>query len=289
MRQRLGLRSCGAWALGLAALGCTTSDDLIATLKATGGQTTEPGGAGAGGAPGGEVSPCALKSGEVVALSRFDFEDAEGALTLHDAQGLADAQVMDGAFSPEPGPEGCGSALGFGSAGLFAQIGNLPNWDLDAGSVDFWFRVPNLAGTYGILGRDHVGTDLPGHFSVWLTPDSTVTLRLQGATAHATHCTDVALPPGHWAHVGFNFGPPGSELYVDGKLAARSGDSRVETVVPECGGSTNDGIAGNEQPWVLGFDTSRSGDMLDGLLQHFSAGAIDALQISAVRRDFQAP
>ena len=88
---------------------------------------------------------------------------------------------------------------------------------------------------------------------------------------------------------GFNFGAPGTELYVDGQLATRTGDPRVETVVPECGGTTTDGIAGNEQPWVLGYDTSRSGDALDGLIQHFDQGCLDAFSISAARRDFQAP
>ncbi len=271
--------------LGFSLFGCTRDDDLIATLKATGGQAVEQ-----GGAPPVEVSPCALPAGETAALARYDFEDAAGVTTLHDAQGLADAQMMGGSFAPVPGPAGCGNALGFGADMLFAQIPNSPSWDLDLGSIDFWFKVPDpVAGTYGVLGRDHVGTDLPGHLSVWLTPDSTVTLRLQGATLHATHCSDVVLAPGQWVHVGFNFGAPGSELFIDGALATRTGDPRVETVVPECGGTTTDGIAGNEQPWVLGFDTSRSGDALDGLLQHFSGGALDALQLSAVRRDFARP
>ena len=84
-------------------------------------------------------------------------------------------------------------------------------------------------------------------------------------------------------------GASGSELWVHGELARRSRDPRVETNVPECGGTTPDGIAGNDQPWVLGFDTSRSGDMLDGLVSHFDGGALDALQISGVRRNFLQP
>lgn len=259
--------------LVLFSFGCQTDDDVIATLRTT---AAEP-------------SPCALAPGATPALARYDFEDEAGAGTLRDARSLADAQVVDGSFVPVPGPDGCGNALALGDAGLFAQIPNLPDWDLDEGSIDFWLRVPEVAGAYGVLGRDQLGTELPGHFSVWLTPDNTVTLRLQGATAHGTHCTDAALAPGQWAHVAFNFGDAGSELWVEGVLGTRIGDPRIETIVPECGSSTTDGIAGNEQPWVLGFDTSRSGDALDGLLHHFSGGAIDALQISAVRRDFSKP
>lgn len=284
MRQRIGRCLGGAVIASLYLLGCNRSDDVIATLKATGGQMVDQ-----GGAPPVEMSPCALPSGEAVALARYDFEDPAGATSLQDAHALTDAQVMGGTFSPVPGPTGCGNAFDFGAEGLFVEIPNLPAWDLELGSIDFWFRVPDVSGTYGILGRDHVGTDTPGHISFWVTPDSTVTARLQGATVHATHCSEAPLAVGHWAHVGFNFGPPGSELYVDGQLAARTGDSRVETVIPECGGSTVEGLAGNEQPWVLGFDTSRSGDILDGLLSHFSGGALDALQISAVRRNFQEP
>jgi hypothetical protein len=273
MRGRFARCVGGALASGLFLVGCDRPDDVIATL-------------GAIDVP---ASPCALPAGQQRALARFDFEDAAGAVTLQDAHGLADAQLVGGSFVPVPGPAGCGSALGFESASLLAEVPNVPAWDLETGSVDFWVQMPDVSGTYGVLGRDHVGTDLPGHLSFWVTPDSTVTARLQGAAVHATHCTDVALRPGQWAHVGFNFGAPGSELYVDGQLATRTGDSRVETVVPECGGTTSEGIAGNEQPWVLGFDTSRVEDELQGLLSHFTGGAVDAFQISAVRRDFRAP
>jgi hypothetical protein len=299
-------------ALSVAAIalltGCTRDDDLIATLKvsASGGAS---GGSAAGNSMGGGMaaggsiavagmagsagampSPCALGAGEPAPLARYDFEDPEGATSLLDAQALQDALLIDGTFTSTAGPEGCGRALSFDESSVFAVISNLSAWDLEAGSIDFWFRVPDVVeNAYGILGRDHVGTDLPGHLSVWLTADRTVTLRLQGASVLATQCSEDPLPLGQWVHVGFNFGAPGSELWVDGKLALRTGDPRIETVVPECGGSTPDGIAGNEQPWVLGFDTSRSGDALDGLLQHFDGGALDALQISAVRRNFSKP
>ena len=294
MSRKRGVCVAGALVLAPLTLGCTTADDLIATLRPMGGQAGEPmvepsGSGGMAGAAVVEPSPCALEPGAMAPLARYDFEDADGATTLHDAAGLLDAQLMEGAFSPVPGPTGCGTALAFEAAGVFAQIPNLPEWDLNEGSIDFWLRVPDVAGSYGILGRDHLGTDTTGHLSFWLTPDNTVTARLQGAVAHGTHCSEAALAPGAWVHIGFNFGAPGSELWVDGVLAARTGDPRIETIVPECGTTTNDGIAGNEQPWVLGYDTSRSGDALDGLLQHFDGGAIDALQISLGRRDFQRP
>jgi hypothetical protein len=301
--MRRALRSSAALITVASVLlvGCTRDDDLIAVLKvsasgtASGGSAAgSPAGAGApgGGGSGAVVmpSPCALRAGEAAPLSRYDFEDPESATTLVDAQGLQDAVLTGGTFTSTPGPEGCGRAISFVDAGVFAVISHLPAWDLETGSVDFWFRVPDAVDkAYGILGRDRVGTDLPGHLSVWLTADRTVTLRLQGATAHATQCSEEPLSLGQWVHVGFNFGAPGSELWVDGKLSLRTGDPRIETIVPECGGTTTDGIAGNEQPWVLGFDTSRSGDALDGLLQHFDGGALDALQISPVRRDFSKP
>ncbi len=291
--------------------GCRRDDDLIAALNPTVlggapqagssavGANAGGGDVNAGGMNGGSTgeagngmtpSPCALPVGETAALARYDFEDANGATTLRDAHGLQDARLEGGSFTSVAGPDGCGRAISFEAAGVFAVVPNLPAWDLAEGSVDFWFRVPDVVDkAYGVLGRDHVGTDLPGHLSVWLTADRTVTVRLQGATQLATLCSEQALALGRWAHVGFNFGATGSELWVDHQRAARTGDPRIETVVPECGGTTPDGIAGNEQPWVLGFDTSRSGDRLDGLLQHFDGGALDALQISAVRRDFSKP
>ncbi len=290
--------ACAYWLSG-----CRRDDDLIAALNssALGGaaQAGNASGGASGSANGGSagdagsavaVSPCALPAGETAALARYDFEDAEGATTLIDAQGLQDAALHGGTFTSVPGPDGCGRAMSFAANGVFAVVPNVPAWDLTEGSVDFWFRVPDVVDkAYGVLGRDRVGTDLPGHLSVWLTPDRTVTLRLQGATQLATMCSEDALSLGQWVHVGFNFGAGGSELWVDRKRAARTGDPRIATVVPACGGTTPDGIAGNEQPWVLGFDTSRSGDVLDGLLQHFDGGALDALQISGVQRDFSKP
>ncbi len=282
--------ACAFWSSG-----CRRDDDLIAVLNssALGGAeqagNAGVGGSGSGGEAGGAVtpSPCALPVGETAALARYDFEDADGSTTLADAHGLQDAQIEGGSFASVAGPDGCGRALSFAAAGVFAQVPNLPAWDLSEGSVDFWFRVPDLVDkAYGVLGRDRIGTDLPGHVSVWLTRDRTVTVRLQGATQLATMCSEQPLALGQWVHVGFNFGAAGSELWVDRKLATRTGDPRIDTVVPACGGTTPDGIAGNEQPWVLGFDTSRSGAVLDGLVQHFDGGALDALQISAVRRDF---
>ncbi len=284
--------ACACWSSG-----CQRDDDLIAALSPTAlggaaqaGNSSAGFGSGGSGGDAGVASPCALPLADAAALARYDFEDPDGAITLVDAHGLQDARLEGGTFTSVPGPDGCGRAISFATAGVFASIPNLPAWDLNEGSVDFWFRVPDVVDSaYGVLGRDRIGTDLPGHLSIWLTPDRSVTARLQGATQLATICSEETLPLGQWVHLGFNFGAAGSELWVDRKLATRTGDPRIETIVPECGGITPDGIAGNQQPWVLGFDTSRSGDVLEGLLQHFDGGALDALQISAVRRDFSKP
>ena len=83
-----------------------------------------------------------------------------------------------------------------------------------------------------------------------------------------------------------NFGPEGTELYVNGELAARMGDSGVPTVVPACGVDSTGGTLGNDLPWVLGFDTARATAPLQGLDLHFSGGALDAFRVSNVRRAF---
>jgi len=221
----------------------------------------------------------------VVAL--YGFEDAEGASSVADSTGRQHGLVVGGTFVAEAGPAGCGQALALGTEQRRVVLPDSPTWDLDTGSVDFWFRVPSeVVEALGMLGRDQQGTDFPGHLSIWLTAQRTVTLRLQGSGQHSVRCSEEPLEPGAWVHVGFNFGSPGTALYVNGVLAERTGDPQVETVVPECGTETLDGIAGNNLDWLLGSDTARTTQPLVDVQRHFHGGAFDALRISSIRRAY---
>jgi len=273
-------------------LSCSQSDDLIASYRgssaagASGGTGQAGEGAGGAGAP-----PCVPDDPVAVdAIAQYRFEDDPGSVEIADSAGALSAAVTGGPSAFVPGPDGCGSAFFFGDGTTQIVVPDSPLWDLDSGSIAFWFRVPDAPlGPYGLLSRDQNGTDQPGHHAYWLAADGTVVTRLQAEPMHATRCSAEPLGAGQWVHVGFNFGPPGTELFVDGRLASRLGAPGVPTIVPDCGADTPGGIAGNDLPWRLGYDSTRADASGAGVLYHFSNGAIDELVISRTRRNFAAP
>jgi len=249
---------------------CSAPNDLIADYRETLGSAC--------------IEPSGTPS-ETVAL--YEFEDDPPGYVIRDTTGHQDGVVLNGSSAFGAGPSGCGRAFEFGTDTRYITLPDFPGWDLRAGSVDFWFRVPDqITESVGILSRDMLGTDTPGHISFWLAPDRTVVARLQAPEGNSTRCSASALGTGTWAKVGFNFGPEGTELYVNGELAVRMGDSGVPTVVPTCGVDTTGGTFGNDLPWALGFDSARASSPLQGLLLHFSGGALDAFRVSNVRRAF---
>jgi hypothetical protein len=249
---------------------CAAHDDLIADYRATLGTSC--------------VDPTGTPE-ETVAL--YEFENDPPGFVIRDTAGHQDGVVLNGTSELGAGPTGCGRAFELGTDTRYITLPDFPGWDLRAGSIDFWFRVPGtFSGALGILSRDMLGTDTPGYISFWLAPDRTVVARLQAPEGSSTRCSATALANGAWAKVGFNFGPEGTELSVNGELAARTGDSGVPTVVPLCNTDTTGGIFGNDLPWALGFDSARATGPLQGLDLHFSGGAIDAFRVSNVRRKF---
>jgi len=249
---------------------CSAPNDLIADYRETLGSSC--------------IEPSGTPS-ETVAL--YEFEDDPPGYVIRDTTGHQDGVVLNGSSAFGAGPSGCGRAFEFGTDTRYITLPDFPGWDLRAGSVDFWFRVPDqITESVGILSRDMLGTDTPGHISFWLAPDRTVVARLQAPEGNSTRCSASALGTGTWAKVGFNFGHEGTELYVNGELAVRMGDSGVPTVVPTCGVDTTGGTFGNDLPWALGFDSARASSPLQGLLLHFSGGALDAFRVSNVRRAF---
>jgi hypothetical protein len=256
--------------LCLALAACSAPDDLIADYRATLGTSC--------------IEPVGTPQ-DTVAL--YELENDPPGFVIHDSTGHQDGVVLNGTSAFATGPTGCGRAFDLGTDTRYITLPDFPGWDLRAGSVDFWFRVPDaFTDALGILSRDAMGTDTPGHLSFWLAPDRTVVARLRAPEGDSSRCSSTPLVNSAWAKVGFNFGPEGTELYVNGELAMRTGDTGVPSVLPACGTNTTGGISGNDLPWVLGFDSASSTSPLQGLARHFSGGALDAFRVSSVRRAF---
>jgi hypothetical protein len=269
---------------------CAPERDVVATEVNPGG-----GSGGQGGSGGAEAGPCAtLAADPGLAVAWFDFEDAMGQTQVTDRVAQRPASVVGTPAMDVAGPAGCGRALGFGNGERYLRLDDDAVWNLPQGSIDAWFWVPAVIDdVMGIISRDEYG-DHVGHFSVFLLEDATVMARLQQSDALAPAplvtlgCSAEPLPTASWAHFGFNFGPDGAALYINGKLAMRSGTPGLQVGMVVCGATAPDPhIPDLALPWVIGASIYASMDPPNVRQFPFLNGAIDNLRISAVERAFQ--
>ena len=211
--------------------------------------------------------------------------------TVTDVTGKHPGKLVGSSVARVPGSPGCGAAVAFpNSAAHYIEIADAPAWDLAQGSVDLWVRVdtPSSLAVRGIVSRDADNSVKPGHFSLLQLPDNGIAVRLQHTTNQgAVRCS----PPvsfGVWHHVGVNFGTGGLQLFVDGVVAKRTDQVIAKSLTLTCGTSSNLGIAGNDNPWVLGASTHQSVEGTATPTSYPFDGAIDSFRISKARRAFGA-
>lgn len=195
----------------------------------------------------------------------------------------------------------------------YAWIAHSEAWNLDEGSIDFWFWVPEtlapaLGRGIGVLSRDadrgaepnHLILGLYGTGSAWTVglrqQESFATLDDTPEYSHAV-CTEPEVETQTWHHLGFNFGgdSPNSLTLNGVPLAAVTcwgGRANLQQ------GYTSLGIGGNQEPFVLGHDsriTLPGGHFYDfeGWFANrperdprFAGGRMAHVRISSVRRDF---
>ena len=141
----------------------------------------------------------------------------------------------------------------------------------------------------GILSRDAGGTTAGGHIGLLMDEAGRLAVRLQGLGGlddpDAGQCTIAPLAVGRWVHVLVNFGPPGLELFVDGERATRQQPTRFVGFDIPCGTDSPRGISGNQNPWLLGADSSQSSEGSAEFVRGFLlGGAVDHLVIRSARR-----
>lgn len=183
-----------------------------------------------------------------------------------------------------PSPD-CGRAYSAASNNVRLVIADSPDFDLASGSLDVYAMVPAPdTGEHGIVSRDASGTALPGHFEIGFSPENQVVVRIQtDADTEAFRCS-VAQAEGTWIHIGVNFGAPDLELFVDG-VAAAGTTTTYSNAARTCGGAAfTDGIAGNDNPWVVGFSALGSEEGSDLPVSRPLGTAVDELRLSSVRR-----
>jgi hypothetical protein len=210
---------------------------------------------------------CAASAdGDTIALYTFD-ADQDGTVT--DAAGELDGKIAGSGVSHVDGRSGCGKAVAFSGKGHVVIPSTSALESLKVGAVDFWLRVEGN-GQQGVLSRDAQHTKNPGHFSIMITSEGSVRVRLQ-STSSDFEVRSQKIQDGGWHHVGVCFGNE-LELYIDGTLT----DST----------STSIGIAGNTNPLVLGGLSWTSPEGAAEPVEYPLHGALDSVRVSSVRRDF---
>jgi len=173
-----------------------------------------------------------------------------------DETGTTDA-TFHGATAGVDGPfdNVATQAAQFDGTDDYIEIPDADAWQLPEGTVQFWFNPADVNGRQGLLGRDASGQSEDGHFSLYLQGDD-LKLRIQDTDSSNLLTSANSVSAGSWHHVAVSFGDEGVEVYLDGALVMSD--------------SFTGGIAGNENPWVIGaLNWSSSEGDNDGLHSFF--------------------
>jgi hypothetical protein len=227
------------------------------------------------------VDPVISGGGELTIL---DFEENGGSF-VGDSLGRHPATIVGDGVGWTAGPPGCGRALAFaGDSGRegFAEIPSHSAWDMSVGSLDLWFLPgPAPADLEMLLTRDASGQTRDGHFTLGYSEAGRIFLRQQRVDAEQFICSEPVVP-GQWVHVAVNFGPPVSELYIDGRRVTP--DAEVIVDGSPCDGARPFGIDGNDNPWAIGASNWAAVEGTGRPVSNFLHGAaIDRLRIRSER------
>ena len=182
---------------------------------------------------------------------------------------------------------GVASRLGFGraiefpgsnsSTSDYATVPDSPLFDIPVGTVECFIKLDALSGRPCPVSRDASGQGEPGHFSIFVNSNGSVSARLQNLTQSVTVTTPAGLiQTGQWHHLAGVFGgPTGLELYVDG--VRQASDLTITS-----------GLEPNTEPWVFGARNQRSatGSPTPLASNSHMDGLLDDVRISKVRRNY---
>jgi hypothetical protein len=192
-------------------------------------------------------------------VARYTFDG-----TLADATGRHPGAAVGTGLSYVPGA--LGQAVRIPDTGAaYVRVEDAPAFDLPAGRIELRFRfgAGAPAEDLGLVSRDAVNSATDGHFSVRLGHDRRVVVRIQrmsNPTIQAYRCTALPVAPDAWHRVELSFGPAGLRLTVDGALATGTSWTDIGGGVSDCTAAWTRGIAGNDNPLIIGALTVTSAE-----------------------------
>ncbi len=162
------------------------------------------------------------------------------------------------------------NAIEFDGSGDYLVIPHHSSYELDAGTVSFWFYADDTTDRQGLVSKDAGGMTSGGHLNIELDGSSLVA-RLQDTGTNYTITSSTAITAGRWYHVGLTFGPGGMNLLLDGVS--------VGTDAWTGGLGTTGGGSGNTEPILVGAGATFSNvGSVDGMDAYFN-GRIDELRL----------
>lgn len=169
----------------------------------------------------------------------------------------------------------------------YVHVADSPAFDIANGEIQLRFRFGETAdGDLGLLSRDANGTATDGHFNLRIGHDRRVVLRIQrqsDPTEAAYRCTAAPVAAGVWHVISARFGPAGLVMTVDGVPSDGTSWTDASGVTVDCTLAWDRGIAGNNNPLVLGALSVQSIEPSGVPVDNVAGGVeLDEISISSI-------
>jgi uncharacterized repeat protein (TIGR01451 family) len=158
----------------------------------------------------------------------------------------------------------------------FVELPHAADYLLNNGTVEFWFRAPDVSTLQGLWSKDSAGLDTGGHLTIYLE-NGAVNVRLQHASSGDHFVAMGSVSANTWHYTVFTFGSSGMKLQLNAGLPA---------INPFYTGGlgTTSGGAGNFEPVAFGANTGNSDDLAVTPTTDHLDGRLDEIRLSNIAR-----
>ena len=188
------------------------------------------------------------------------FQDARGGPQAAAYRLLENQAVLQTTTPTRTGPDGTpDTALAFNGEDSFAFIDHHADLQVTQGTVSLWLQPDDLSDDAIALSKDQSGAGDGGHFRLGHRDDGRIFVRFaegDGGSNHAWTSSKAYFQEGTWTHLAVSFTEDGITVYADGVAVPDFGWYREEGNLDSPALALEAYLLMNEEPWVLGADTS---------------------------------
>jgi hypothetical protein len=186
----------------------------------------------------------------IVPIAYWSFNETSGDL-VEDTAGTPQNGTFFGSKRDldDPGPDvpfdAMTSADFHRSSSDYIGVAHDPEFELDSGTVQFWFNPESTFRRQTLMSKDHSGFVDGGHLNIALDGQR-LEVRLQSGSESFFIRTDKLVQKDEWHHIAFTFGSTGMKLYLDGVLVGER--------------NYTGGLGGNREAIVMGGSNRENKD-----------------------------